>query len=131
MKTVYGLMVHGFPNCFHMGVFIQNAVLGNFTTLFTRQAQRIAQIVKTVNEKNLQSIEPTQEVEAAWVETVRQSNENNLEFFRACTLGYYNAEGMPESGEGLMHEQFGGGMKVFDDTVDEWFDRGMPGTPKA
>ncbi|MBW2421134.1 MAG: NAD(P)/FAD-dependent oxidoreductase, partial [Deltaproteobacteria bacterium] len=109
MKTLHGLMSHGFPNCFHMGVFIQNPLIGNFTALFTSQAQRIAQIVKAIKERDLRSIEPTAAAETDWVETVRQSNGDNLEFFVECTPGYYNAEGEPESGDGLFYEIFGGG----------------------
>ena len=83
-------------------------------------------VPKTAGERKLQSIEPSQE--ADWVEAVLESNGNHLNFFQECTPAYYNAEGKPDSGEGFLHDQYGGGMKRFEEFVDKWLDDGMPGT---
>ena len=82
--------------------------------------------MKSLRERELRSIEPSKE--ADWVEAVRESNENNMEFFREHTPGYHNAEDKPDSGEGFLHDQYGGGMTLFDEIVDKWLEDGMPGT---
>jgi cation diffusion facilitator CzcD-associated flavoprotein CzcO len=127
MKTLYGYMSNGFPNCFHMGVFLQNAAVGNFTSIYYRQAQQISSIVSELKNNDKHIIEPSKEAEAAWVQEVTGRNMAYQGFLKQCTPGYYNAEGKPESGGGLANDQFVGGVSEFNAIVDKWREDGMPG----
>lgn len=127
MKTLYGYMSSGFPNCFHMGVFLQNAAFGNFTAVYTRQAEKISGLISHVKSLKKQAIEPTSEAEDAWVKVIEQCQESTNGFFAQCTPGYYNGEGKPESGEGISYAQYTGGVSQFNAIVDDWVNKGLPG----
>lgn len=127
MKTLYGYMSYGFPNCFHMGVFLQNAAFGNFTSVYMRQAEKIRQFISAVRDSGAEVIEPTKAAEDAWVEVIRTGFQMTRDFYVQCTPGYYNGEGDPDSGAGLGYDQFAGGVNQFNDLVEQWFQGGMPG----
>ena len=73
MRTFHGFLGCGFPNCFHMGL-TQTGLTANFTYMLDNQAQHVAQLITLVDRRNAQSIEPTPEAEAEWVQLVNGPN---------------------------------------------------------
>ena len=52
--------------------------------------------------------------------TIKKLAMGNLEFFEACTPGYYNNEGSPGSGKGIADQQYGEGPVAFYQLVTDW-----------
>ncbi|KRB81877.1 hypothetical protein ASE00_22685 [Sphingomonas sp. Root710] len=125
MKTLYGYLSSGYPNCFHMGAFLQNAAFGNFTAVFDRQASRIAEIIVRLNEAGAKTIEASAAGEDAWVAAVRESYHASEPFLAQCTPGYYNGEG--KTTDGILYEQYNGGVTRFEEIVQKWIDDGLSG----
>lgn len=64
-------------------------------------------------------IEASAEAEEQWVRTIVELAQNNLEFFEACTPGYYNNEGRP--GERSVRNGFyGAGSVAFFQVLADW-----------
>lgn len=127
MRTLYGYLSADFPNCFHMGVFLQNSAFGSYTSVFQNQAHRIVQMIERVDDEGGQSIEVSRDAEEAWADEIYTSFKATESFHASCTPGYYNAEGNPASGEGIQFQQYAGGSMQFDTIVEEWVAAGMPG----
>src|SRR4029079_11043374 len=84
----------GFPNC----LIISNAQSGftvNFPHMLNEQSKHAAYIVKHALDHEVRALEPSQEAEDAWVETIISLSRNGMEFLESCTPGYYNNEGKP------------------------------------
>ncbi len=118
-KTLHGFYSHGFPNCFHMGV-TQNALTVNFPHMLDEQARHIVAVIAHADQRQAQTIEPTAEAETRWVETIRASAVQNLQFRIDCTPGYYNGEGAASARVGLFDGQYGPGPVAFYDLVRRW-----------
>ncbi len=126
LRTLHGVMSHGFPNCFHMGVN-QSTLTPNFPHLLGEQSKHIAALVSEAKLRQAGVIEPSAEAEAGWVQTIKDTARLNLEFRDACTPGYYNGEGHAGDGEGLFDGLFGPGSVMFFALVDNWRAEGMAG----
>jgi cation diffusion facilitator CzcD-associated flavoprotein CzcO len=100
VRSLHGIMSHGFPNCFFMGL-TQNTLTVNFPHMLDEQAQYIAYVMRSAAERQAQVVEPTEAGESAWVETIRESQKGGSAFLAECTPGYYNNEGNAEKGHGL------------------------------
>ncbi|HEY1752287.1 MAG TPA: NAD(P)/FAD-dependent oxidoreductase [Caulobacteraceae bacterium] len=126
LRTLHGFYSHGFPNCFHMGVN-QSTLTPNFPHLLDEQAHHIAHVVHEAELRQAQTIEPTAEAEAGWVQTIVDTARLNLEFRQACTPGYYNGEGRASAADGLFAGLYGPGPVAFFALVGAWREGGMEG----
>jgi cyclohexanone monooxygenase len=122
-STLHGLYAHGFPNCFHMGV-TQNTLTPNFPHMLDEQARHVAGIVGEAHLRQAQSVEPSAEGEAEWLETIRQNAMLNLQFRSDCTPGYYNGEGRAGDGAGLFDGLYGPGSVAFFALLKAWREDG-------
>lgn len=124
-KTLHGMTSRGFPNQFFTG-FIQGAVSGNTTAMFEQQARHIGYIVAEAVRRGAVTVEPSQEAQDGWVETIRELAVDDGGFLASCTPGYYNNEG-GGGGEGIrsaLGEPYSPGFYAFDDLLAEWRDKG-------
>ena len=121
MRTFHGFLSCGFPNCFHMGL-TQTGLTANFTYMLDNQAQHVAQLITLVDRRNAQSIEPTPEAEAEWVQLVNGPN-MMTNYQDVCTPGYYNGEGTNE-GQGFLQAIYPKGALAFYDMLTEWREKG-------
>jgi cyclohexanone monooxygenase len=118
ISTLYGMHTRGFPNCFIMGN-AQQANTPNFTHMLNIVSRHIAYIVKSCLERQVQSIEPSQEAEQAWVDEVMAYAPLRQKFSEECTPGYYNNEGMPSPLTARNSFYIGGSIK-FIKILDDW-----------
>ena len=91
IRTVLGIHTAGYPNLFIMGGY-QASFQFNLTDMLQTQGDHIAECIAYTREHGFQSIDPTPEAEAWWVQEVinhRGKTNRNQE----CTPGYYNFEG--------------------------------------
>ena len=121
MRTFHGFLSRGFPNCFHMGL-TQTGLTANFTYMLDNQAQHVAQLITLVDRRNAQSIEPTPEAEAEWVQLVNGPN-MMTNYQDVCTPGYYNGEGTNE-GQGFLQAIYPKGALAFYDMLAHWREQG-------
>ncbi len=121
--TLHGFQAHGFPNCFFMGV-TQGGFTANFPHMLNEQSLHIAYIVKQAMARQARTVEASAEAETDWVATMHRLKANNLKFLMECTPGYYNNEGRPGAGTGLLDAQYGGGPEEFFRIIREWREEG-------
>ena len=126
VRTLHGLHIHGFPNCFMMSI-AQSGFTVNFPYMINEQAKHIAHIVEQALGQGLQRLEVTAEAEAAWVDAVVARASRTAGFAEQCTPGYYNNEGRP-SARTRQGSFYAGGPTEFLDILAAWRAAGdMPG----
>ena len=125
LKTFHGFTSRGFPNCFQMGGIGQTGASVNLTSVLDDHAQHIGYVIKEVLERGASHVQPSQEAENGWVETIRSLAVNNQAYFDACTPGYYNNEGhVPEAGGVGVDQGYAPGVNAFNRLLAEWRDKG-------
>ncbi len=125
-KTLHGMTSRGFPNQFFMG-FIQGGVSANTTAMFEQQAKHIAYIIaEAQNRGGATVVEPSQEGQDAWVNTVRELSIDNSAFELSCTPGYYNNEGQggAKDNGAFLGDFYSPGFYAFDELLAEWRAKG-------
>ncbi|MCP5070557.1 MAG: NAD(P)/FAD-dependent oxidoreductase, partial [bacterium] len=95
VRTLHGMQAHGFPNCFFVMSITQSGFTVNFTHMLGETGKHLAYIIKTAIDRGINSLEVSEEAEAAWVETILQAASIAGEFQQSCTPSYYNNEGKP------------------------------------
>ncbi len=119
LRTLHGFQTRGFPNCFFMGV-TQGGFTANFPHMLNEQSLHIAYLIDQVREGNATCIEPSEEGENGWVDTIKQLAVFNRKFLEDCTPGYYNNEGKPGQGNSLIGSQYGAGPEAFFHLLRDW-----------
>jgi len=71
-STLHGLTTRDFPNCFFVQV-TQAALSPNFLHIIDFQAKLIAYVLQKCEAEGIRTVEPTQEAEDAWVQTIIDS----------------------------------------------------------
>ena len=123
LKTFHGFSSHGFPNCFQMGGISQTGASVNLTSVLDDHAQHIGYIIKEVLDRGVNYVQPTQEAETGWVETIKSLAVNNQAYLEACTPGYYNNEGYIAEGGGI-GQGYAPGANAFNALLGKWRDAG-------
>jgi cyclohexanone monooxygenase len=118
IRTLHGMHVHGFPNCFFMSN-PQAGFTANYPHLLNEQARHLAYIIQTGIERAARQVEVTREGEAGWVEQCLSKAQLATEFFENCTPGYYNNEGKT-SERSTQNGFYGGGSIEFFKILEEW-----------
>ncbi|MGY0067044.1 flavin-containing monooxygenase [Streptomyces sp. QTS137] len=90
-RTLHGFTSNGFPNLIQMGT-LQNASSVNFTHILDEQAVHAAALVAAA-EAGGALLEPSRELEDAWLATLAKDAPDHEWFHAGCTPGYYNREG--------------------------------------
>lgn len=121
IRSLHGIMSHGFPNCFFMGL-TQNTLTVNFPHMLDEQAGHIAYLMQSAANRQAQVLEPTAKGEAEWVETIRNSQAGGTKFLAECTPGYYNNEGDASKGHGLYANVYGAGPIACFELLKAWRD---------
>ena len=96
VRTLHGMHIHGFPNCFMMSV-AQAGFTVNFPYLLDLQARHLAWIVKQALDQDIRRLEVSERAEAEWVDRVIANGGRTTEFSENCTPGYYNNEGQADA----------------------------------
>jgi cyclohexanone monooxygenase len=118
IRTLHGIHIHGFPNCFMMSI-AQAGFTVNFPYLLDEQAKHLAHAVEQALGRGIRALEASAEAEAEWVAAVLQRAEGTRDFSEQCTPGYYNGEGRPDprSRQGIF---FMGGPTEYAKILEEW-----------
>jgi cation diffusion facilitator CzcD-associated flavoprotein CzcO len=119
MKTMHGLMTHGFPNCFFLG-FTQTAVTVNIPHALNEQAKHVRFVLEHARDRGATVVEPTPEGEQAWVDEMQDKARLGRRFYAECTPGYYNNEGRPGPNGGFWANSYGAGPVRFFRILADW-----------
>jgi cyclohexanone monooxygenase len=119
LRTLHGLTVSGFPNCFFLG-FTQTAITISVPQALGEQARHVAYVVSQCRSRGARSLEPTAQAEDAYVEEVRSLARLGERFYTECTPGYYNSEGAVGNRSGFFSDMYGAGPLKFFELLDRW-----------
>ena len=99
MRTLHGMLTHGYPNFFVIGQ-AQGAWTANYTQLLDEASRHLAAIVGHMGSEGLATVEATGAAEDAWADEIvaRAANGTGGIGGTDCTPGYYNNEGRPLDG---------------------------------
>ena len=99
MRTLHGMLVHGFPNLFLVSQS-QGAWTANYTQLLDEAATHLAAVVGHMAAHGLATVEATAEAQDAWAEEIVACAVNGTGGIGGtdCTPGYYNNEGQALDG---------------------------------
>ncbi|PUB29811.1 cation diffusion facilitator CzcD-associated flavoprotein CzcO [Promicromonospora sp. AC04] len=114
-RTLHGFYSHGFPNLFHLGA-VQNANSVNFVHILQEQAEHIAAVIGESRAVGARYVEPTEQAQDDWAQTIRDSAHDHSAFQAECTPGYYNREGA-STGPSFA---YGPGPVAFHRLLREW-----------
>ncbi len=118
IRTLHGMHVRGFPNCFVMSN-PQSGFTASYPHLLNEQAVHLAYIIQNGREKGLRVVEASAEGEAKWVEQCISKARDAGDFFENCTPGYYNNEGQM-SDRSVQNGFYGGGSIEFFKILANW-----------
>jgi cyclohexanone monooxygenase len=118
IRTLHGMHVHGFPNCFIMSN-PQAGFTANYPHLLDQQAKHLSYIIRTGRERGVRMLEVSKEGEAAWVQQCLDKARDVGDFFENCTPGYYNNEGNT-SALSAQNGFYGGGSIEFFKILEDW-----------
>ncbi|MEZ5503401.1 MAG: NAD(P)/FAD-dependent oxidoreductase [Halioglobus sp.] len=122
VRTLHGMHVSGFPNCFIMSN-AQAGFTANYPHLLDEQARHLAYIAQAAREKGCTRVEVTRAGEAQWVQRCIDKARDTGDFLENCTPGYYNNEG--RTGDRSAQNGFyGGGSIEFFHILEKWRENG-------
>jgi cyclohexanone monooxygenase len=125
MRTLLGLMTHGFPNMFFVGGLFTFSLSINYCSTLDPQAQVIAGLIRRLLDDG-HSIHPTIEAEDDWI---RRQIEAGAQDFAVplgtkgddCTPGYYNHEGRSfDQRRDFRREGYGKGSIAYLSVLSDW-----------
>jgi cation diffusion facilitator CzcD-associated flavoprotein CzcO len=123
MKSMFGMHVHGFPNMFLLG-HTQGGFTANYPHLLDEAASHFSHIVSHALNEGIQEIEVTASAEAEWIKRLDETARDVRAFQETCTPGYYNNEGYPQQGGGLIVNSYGLGPLAFFRLLADWREAG-------
>ena len=123
IRTLHGMHIHGFPNCFLMST-IQGGFTVNYPHMLDEVATHVAHIVGHALASEKEVVETSAEAEASWVQTILDKGvRGGIIGDETCTPGYYNNEGKPrEHFEQMV--SYGDGPIPFFNLLAKWRDTG-------
>jgi cation diffusion facilitator CzcD-associated flavoprotein CzcO len=126
VRTLHGMHIHGFPNCFMMSI-AQSGFTVNFPYIIDLQARHVAYIIQRALDDGMRALEVSEQAEAEWVDTVVRCGDRTVEFSESCTPGYYNNEGHADA-RTRQGGFFFGGPTEFAEILEAWrADGGLAG----
>ena len=123
IRTLHGMHIHGFPNCFLMST-IQGGFTVNYPHMLDEVATHVAHIVGHALAIEKEMVETSAEAEARWVQTILDKGvRGGIIGDETCTPGYYNNEGKPRAHFEQM-VSYGDGPIPFFNLLAKWRDTG-------
>ena len=124
IRTLHGMQIHGFPNCFIMSAN-QGGFTANFPHLLDESATHLSHIIGHTLDEGLSTVEASAEAEEAWVQTILEQGVGAMGGLggEGCTPGYYNNEGKP-SPLAKQAAPYGGGPIQFFALLAKWREEG-------
>ena len=133
VRTLHGMLVNGFPNCFMIGGIDHVGLNANHVHMLDEQTEYVADVIVNATDGLTKTFELTREAEQAYVyKIIYLSARNpmapqNASFQQECTPGYYNNEG-DLGGVPVQTGPYGGGPMAYFGELQSWRQAGgFPG----
>jgi cyclohexanone monooxygenase len=124
VRSLHGIYTHGFPNLFLVAGLRQGSPTVNNLYMTGEQAFHAAEVVKRVLKDKIKIMEVTREAEVRWCEIISAKSRVNVEYIRACTPSFLNAEGdISELPKQAFPTAYGGGPFEYLDILKDWRER--------
>ena len=123
MRSLHGMHVHGFPNMFLLG-HAQGGFTANYPHLLEEASLQLVHILRRAIDDDIAQVEATEEAVEEWIQILDEKARDMRSFQQSCTPGYYNNEGMPLAGAGLIGASYGEGPMAFFRLMAEWRESG-------
>jgi cation diffusion facilitator CzcD-associated flavoprotein CzcO len=121
-RTLHGMHMHDFPNCFLMSI-AQSGFTANYPHLLNEQAKHVAHIISHCLERGIAQVEATEAAEQEWLHTIFRLIVDRRKFTEECTPGYYNNEGQA-SALAASFAPYGAGSMAFFKVLEDWREKG-------
>jgi cyclohexanone monooxygenase len=118
VSTLHGLTTRGFPNVFIISNS-QSGFTANFPHMINEQSKHIGYILRHCADHQVREIQPSQESENAWVQTIIDLSIMRAAFLEECTPGYYNNEGKVAQ-MNARNGSYGAGPVAFVKVLEDW-----------
>ena len=122
-RTLHGMFVHGFPNCFIMSQ-TQGGFTVNYPHMLDELSTHIAHVIRHAQDHDIERIEATESAESQWVQTILDKGMNGGALGgEDCTPSFYNNEGKPNDRirQGM---PYGDGPIAFFSLLKAWREEG-------
>ena len=125
MRTMHGLMTHGFPNLFLCGGLFVFQLGANYCYGVDVQAEHVAYTVNELLKRNVSVANVSAAAEQQWVDDQLTSGPAPEQLIlggspESCTPGYYNQEGTHERYRDVRLESYGKGLGAYRKVLDQW-----------
>jgi len=118
VSSLHGMTTRGFPNCFIISN-TQSGFTANFPHMINEQSRHIGYIMRHCADHQVRTVEPSQEAEEAWVQTIVDLSIMRQAFLEECTPGYYNNEGNVKA-LSARNGSYGAGPVAFVKVLEDW-----------
>lgn len=116
-RTLFGMQTRGFPNFFVLSI-VQAGTSINYLHTADAQSLFIAALIDYCRTHEIETVEPTENAEAEWVDECIALSADRLAFLEKCTPSYYNYEGRrPREAE--LNSPYGGGPLAYFQKLEE------------
>jgi cyclohexanone monooxygenase len=125
MRTMHGLMAHGFPNMFLCGGLFVFQLGANYCYGVDVQAKHVAYTLSELTKRKVQVAQPSTEAVQRWMDDQLSSESSQAQLIlggsaASCTPGYYNQEGTQERYRDVRLESYGKGLGAYRKVLDTW-----------
>ncbi len=100
MRTMHGIMAHGFPNLFVLGGLFTQSLSPNYNTPVDSQARHVVHVVDSLAARGARAAQPSRSGEAEFIADQLEGEPSPFAIMfggspETCTPGYYTQEGKP------------------------------------
>ena len=125
MRSMHGLMSHGFPNLFLCGGLFVFQLGANYAYGVDVQAEQVAYTVSQLTKRGVKSANVSRSAEEQWIEDQLSPEGADALFVLggsadSCTPGYYNQEGTAQRYRDVRLESYGKGLGAYRKVLRNW-----------
>ncbi len=129
MRTMHGLMTHGFPNLYLCGGLFVFQLGANYCYGVDVQAEQVAYTVSELQKRKVRVANVSADAEQNWIDDQLSSKVPEAQLVlggspESCTPGYYNQEGTQERYRDVRLETYSKGLGAYRRVLDGWRDNG-------
>jgi cyclohexanone monooxygenase len=125
VRTLHGMLVNGFPNCFMIGGIDHVGLNANHVHMLDEQTEYVVDVITNATDGLTKTFEISREAEQAYVDKIiflsarNPMAPQNASFQQECTPGYYNNEGNL-AGVPIQSGPYGGGPMAYFGELQSW-----------
>ena len=133
VRTLHGMTMHNFPNCFMIGGIDHVGLNANHVHMLDEQTEYVVDVIVNGTDSLTSTFELSHEAEQEYVDKIiylsarNPMAPQNASFQQECTPGYYNNEGNLD-GVPVQSGPYGGGPMAYFAELQSWRNAGgFPG----